>query len=106
MPFAVHESDSVLDVEAGIPFDVRLGAVPGSGYGWEIAHLPPGIELLGGGATDENNGAGERDGQVFRLVAGHAGRHELRFLLKRRWEQEPIEIRVVEIEARPGAGPR
>ena len=36
----------------------------------------------------------------FRLVAGAPGRLELRFVLKRRWEQEPIEIRVVEIEVR------
>jgi hypothetical protein len=99
MPFAVHDSDSMLEVEVGVPFDVRLGAVPGSGYGWEIAHLPPGVELLGAGPVDDGISA-ERDDQVFRLVAGAPGRLELRFLLKRRWEQEPIEIRVVEVEAR------
>ena len=100
MPFATQESDSMLDVEAGTPFEVRLGAAPPTGYGWEIAHPPPGVELLGGDAPALEAAVQGGDGQLFRLVASHPGRFELRFLLKRGWEQEPIEIRVVEVEAR------
>ena len=100
MPFAIHDSDSVLQVAAGSPFEMRLGVAPGTGYGWEIAHLPSGIDLLGGGPAGEDGAAAERDGQVFRLVAAVPGRFELRFVLKRRWEQEPIEIRVVEVDAK------
>lgn len=100
MPFATHDSDSTLAVEAGTPFEVRLGAPPTTGYGWEIAHLPPGVELLGGDEHDGRNGPGDGDGQVFRLVASQPGLFELRFVLDRRWEQEPMEIRVVEVEAR------
>jgi hypothetical protein len=62
--------------------------------------LPPGVELLGGDAPAATDQAGERDGQLFRLVANEPGRFELRFVLKRLWEQDPIEIRVIEVEAR------
>jgi hypothetical protein len=93
----------MLDVEAGTPFEVRPGTAPPTGYGWELAHPPPGVELLGGDApvleAIDGAGAGEIDGQLFRLVASHPGRFELRFLLKRGWEQEPIEIRLIEVEA-------
>jgi predicted secreted protein len=93
--FLTRESDSSLHAHAGEPFDVDLGAPPTTGYGWEITHIPPGVELLDGTGEAASDGAP----QVFRLVASHPGRFELRFLLKRRWEQEPIEIRLVEVEA-------
>lgn len=99
MPFATHDSDSTLAVEAGTPFEVRLGAPPTTGYGWEIAHLPSGVELLGGDEPDDQGGPGTADGQVFRLIASQPGLFELRFVLNRRWEQEPIEIRIIEVDA-------
>jgi predicted secreted protein len=93
MAFLAQESDSSVNARAGEPFAVRLGAAPPTGYGWEIALLPPGVELLGA------DGEAPPDGgpQVFRLLVSQPGRYELRFLLKRRWEQDPIEIRVVEV---------
>ena len=93
MAFLTQESDSSVNARVGEPFDVRLGAAPPTGYGWEIALVPPGVELLGGDVEAQPDGGP----QVFRLVASHPGRFELRFLLKRRWEQDPIEIRVVEV---------
>ena len=100
MPFAIQGSDSMLEVATGAAFEVRPGSAPPTGHGWEIAHLPPGVELLGGDAPAATDQAGERDGQLFRLVAYEPGRFELRFVLKRLWEQDPIEIRVIEVEAR------
>jgi predicted secreted protein len=97
----VTESAPIVTAEAGRPFEVRLGAAPTTGYGWEITHLPPGVELLGSDfEIDAGAATGDGGTQVFRLLASHAGRYELRFLLKRRWEQEPIEIRLVEVVAR------
>jgi predicted secreted protein len=95
------ESDSVVEAVVDRPFEVRLGSAPTTGYGWEIAHLPPGVELLGSD-FEAAPGAAVGDGgvQVFRLVAAHAGRFPLRFLYKRRWEQEPIDIRVIDVVAR------
>jgi len=87
----IDSEDGVVRADVGIPFEVRLAATPTTGDGWEIAALPPGVELLGG------------DQSVFRLCASHPGRFELRFVAKRRWEQEPIEIRVVAVEAAEGS---
>jgi predicted secreted protein len=96
----IREKDAIVDVEAGAPFEVKLASAPTTGYGWEIAHLPPGIDLLGSDfAIAADAAVGDGGVQVFRLVAGHPGHFELRFLLKRRWEQEPIDIRVVEVDA-------
>jgi predicted secreted protein len=86
--------------EVGAPFEVELDSAPTTGYGWEIAHLPPGVDLLGSDFTASPDGeAGDGGVQVFRLVANHPGHYELRFLLKRRWEQEPIDLKVVEVES-------
>jgi predicted secreted protein len=105
MPIATQESDSMLEVEAGTAFEVHLGEAPTTGYGWELAHLPPGVELIGAGPTSadaagDDEPGGQADDQAFRLIVTAPGRFELRFVLKRRWEQEPIEIRVVEVDAR------
>jgi predicted secreted protein len=100
----IRERDAVVEVVAGAPFDVRLASAPTTGYGWEIAHLPPGVELLGSDFDISPDAAvGDGGVQVFRLVANHSGRFELRFVLKRRWEQEPIDIRVVEVVAASAA---
>ena len=93
MSGAVSDSgEAVVTADVGIPFEVRLVATPTSGDGWEVAALPPGVELLGSAPSVD-------DQSVFQLRAGHAGRFEVRFVAKRRWEQEPIEIRVVAVEA-------
>ena len=93
MSGTVSDSEEVVvTADVGIPFEVRLGATPTTSDGWEVAALPPGVELLG-------SEAGGDDQSVFRLRAGHPGRYEVRFVAKRRWEQEPIDIRVVAVEA-------
>jgi len=89
----VSDSEEVVvTADVGIPFEVRLDATPTTSDGWEVAALPPGVELLG-------SAAGADKQSVFQLRAGHAGRFEVRFVAKRRWEQEPIDIRVVAVEA-------
>jgi hypothetical protein len=88
----LSDSEVVVTAEVGIPFEVRLVATPTTGDGWEVAALPSGVELLGSAARTENQ-------SVFQLRAGHPGRFEVRFVAKRRWEQERIEIRVIAVEA-------
>ena len=87
----IDSEDGVASADVGIPFEVRLAATPTTGDGWEIAALPAGVELLGS------------DQSVFRLRASQPGRFELRFVAQRRWKQEPIEIRVVVVEAAAAA---
>lgn len=89
------------DVQVGAVFEVRLGSSAATGYRWELGAAPDGIELLG---HDDTRAAGAQIGdagtQVFHLRAGGAGRFVLRFVLKRRWEAEPIETHEVEVRAR------
>ena len=88
----IDPEEGVVTADVGVPFEVRLAATPTMADGWEVAALPPGVELLGSAAGDEAQ-------SVFRLRAGHPGRFEVRFVAKRRWEQQAIAIRVVAVEA-------
>ena len=87
-------------VDVGSPFEVDLGAGPATGYAWEVESLPEGVELLGSDFLEAPGAAiGDAGTQVFRLRAIAAGRYELVFVLKRRWEQEGIQEHRVEVDA-------
>jgi predicted secreted protein len=91
----------VLTVAVGAPFDVELGANPTTGYSWELVSAPAGVRLLGRDFKLPPGAAiGDGGTQVFHLQADHAGRFDLHFQLKRRWETAPIETRVIEVDAR------
>ena len=91
-----------MDVESDTPFDVELGSAPTTGYAWELKSLPEGVELLGSDFSLPPNAAvGDGGTQVFHLRTSRPGRFELPFVLKRRWEIEPIDSRTIEVEARP-----
>jgi predicted secreted protein len=91
-----------VDVEAGTPFEVELASTPTTGYVWEVASLPSGVDLVGSDvAIPADAAVGDGGVQVFRLRASEPGRHRLTFVLKRRWEAEGIEHHVVEIDVRP-----
>jgi predicted secreted protein len=93
-----------MDVETGVPFDVELGSAPTTGYAWELLSLPAGLELLGSDFSLPAAAAiGDGGVQVFHLRASRAGHFELRFVLKRRWQTQPIQERIVEIESRAGS---
>jgi predicted secreted protein len=92
----------LLNVAPGVPFKVELGSAPGSsGYEWQPAALPEGVKLTGS-TFSLPVGAAVGDGgvQSFQLVAERTGRFKLRFVLKRRWESEPIQVREIEVESR------
>jgi predicted secreted protein len=91
----------VLTVTVGAPFDVELDANPTTGYTWELASPPAGVQLLGSNFKVPPAAAiGGASTEVFHLQVGHAGRFDLHFQLKRRWETAPIETRVIEVDAR------
>jgi predicted secreted protein len=91
----------LLDVETGKPFEVELGSAPTTGYMWELRSVPEGVELLGTDfALPPDAAIGDGGTHVFRLKTDRTGRFDLHFVLKRRWETEPIETRVIEVEAR------
>ena len=91
----------MLTAKVGAPFDVELGANPTTGYAWELTSSPTSVQLLGSDFKLPPAAAvGEGGTQVFHLQVGRAGRFDLHFQLKRRWETAPIETRVIEVEAR------
>ena len=89
----------MMTVAADTPFDVELGSAPSTGYMWELLPPPQGVRLLGT-RFEQKPGAEPGDGgtQVFTCQAQGPGRLELHFVLKRRWEQTPVQERVVEID--------
>jgi predicted secreted protein len=91
----------LLTVAVGAPFDVELGATPTTGYLWAIPSPPAGVRLLGSDFKLPPAAAiGDGGQQTFHLQADVAGRFELQFQLKRRWETTPIETHVVVVDAR------
>jgi predicted secreted protein len=91
----------VLTIAVGVRFDVELGATPSTGYVWELPSPPAGVDLLGSDFKLAPAAAiGDGGAQVFHLQIAHAGRFDLHFQLRRRWEAAPIETRVVEVDAR------
>jgi predicted secreted protein len=95
----------LLDVETDTPFDVELGSAPTTGYAWELRSLPEGVELLGSDFSLPADAApGDGGVQVFHVRTTRPGHFELPFVLKRRWESEGIEARVIEVESRPRGG--
>ena len=90
-----------MTVAVGDPFDLQLSASPTTGYCWELASPPPEVQLLGGRVeVPPATPIGGSGIQVFHLKVNKAGRFELHFRLKRRWESTWIDTRVIEVEAR------
>jgi len=92
----------LLSVAPGVPFKVEFGSAPGStGYEWQPDVLPESVRLTGS-TFSLPAGAAVGDGgvQSFQLVAERSGRFRLRFVLKRRWESDAIQVREIEVESR------
>jgi predicted secreted protein len=84
----------------GAPFDVELGATPTTGYNWELVSPPDGVRLIGSDfKLPPAAPVGGGGMQVFHLQVDRAGRFDLQFQLKRRWETAPSETRVIEVDA-------
>ncbi len=78
--------------------EIALPESPTTGYLWELAEPPAGVcehdkvfvgpneRIAGGGGT-----------RVFKVELGAMGRYELEFHLRRPWEGDPLERRVVEV---------
>ena len=91
-----------MDVEAGPPFEIQLASAPSTGYRWEVASLPDGLEVL---ETDfeiaPDAAIGDPGTQRFRLRATRPGHYAVGFVLRRPWESEGLEARTVDVDARP-----
>jgi predicted secreted protein len=89
----------MVSAAVGLPFDVELGAASGAGYMWELRSPSQTVQLLGT-RVEQKPGAQPGDGstQVFTCQAHAPGRLTLHFVLKRRWEQNAVQERVIEVE--------
>ena len=89
----------MLSVTLGASFEVALGSGGGTGYIWELFEPHEGITLVASGFREQAGAAiGDGGSQVFELRALWPGRQQLHFVRKRRWEQEAIDSRVIDIE--------
>jgi predicted secreted protein len=91
----------VMVVQAGVPFDVKLGSGPSTGYIWELSSLPEGVLLSGSDYVEASPATiGGGGVQIFHLTTQRPGRFNLLFVRKRRWEKEPIETRQIVVDSR------
>lgn len=91
-----------INTKAGSEFSVRLPANASTGYVWEIESLPKGVELLGSGPEAKpgtETKPGDSTTKLFRFRANSAGKYEICFQLKRKWEKTPIETKTVVVDA-------
>jgi len=90
----------VMAVKAGVPFDVKLGSGPSTGYIWQLQSLPDGVLLLGSDYVEASPATTGGGGvQIFHLTTQRPGRFNLLFVRKRRWETEPIETRQIVVDS-------
>lgn len=86
---------------AGDEFDVRLEAIPGAGYRWQLGSLPDGVTHIGSESHQRAAAApGDPSEQVFRFRADRPGQFTLRFELKRPWESSAVRTHEVRVTKR------
>ena len=89
----------MVNARVGEPFTIELPSSPTTGYRWEGPQASGDVELL-----DERFDVpfdaqpGDPSVQRFQLVARTVGRLTLTFTLKRSWESEGVDTRVVEVD--------
>jgi predicted secreted protein len=88
----------VIKATVGEIVAVDLQSTPGTGYRWQIADLPNGIESVDAGFTAPANGPGAGGTQHFHLRATRSGNFALKFVLKRSWEAEAIDNTTIEVQ--------
>jgi predicted secreted protein len=88
-----------MNARVGEPFTVELPSSPTTGYRWEGPEASGDIELLDHGfEVPPDAQPGGPSVQRFQFVARTAGRLTLTFTLKRSWEAEGVDTRVVEVD--------
>lgn len=84
-----NEHGKVIRLKTGEVMELRLEAIPGTGYGWQIVrNTVPGFELLEPPIFEDSDQGliGGPTMEVFRFQATAAGSGELELLYKRPWE--------------------
>jgi predicted secreted protein len=87
-----------MTVALGSSFEVELGSGASTGYMWELLEPHEHFRLISS-RFRESAGAtvGDSGSQVFELQAQEKGNLQLRFVRKRRWEQQAIDSQLIEL---------
>ncbi|MHA7271306.1 protease inhibitor I42 family protein [Arthrobacter sp. HLT1-20] len=96
----------MITVRAGELFSVEFPATPATGYQWQVAEVPAGLELVDSSfAPDAPAGVlapvPSPGTQKFHFMAGEPGRQELLFVLKRSWESQSLQERSETVDVLP-----
>jgi len=92
---AAVDGASLVQVEVGTTFELRLPAGPGRpGFVWRVEVDGPSVAVVGQRA--------ERDHHVVRLAARSTGAATVRCSYARPWDPEPAEVRIHEVVVEGG----
>ena len=87
-------------IEKGALFIINLKSNPTAGFVWELMDLPDSFELVFTQFLPDKElpGSGGNDKFVFKPMM--RGIFHLRFVMKRKWEAEPISEEIFEIQVK------
>jgi inhibitor of cysteine peptidase len=86
-----NDHDTVVRLPVGGRLVIRLEALPGAGYGWQIArNTMPQLDLLEPSVFEPSKhpGVGGTTTEVFRYIASVSGSGDLELHYRRPWEKE------------------
>jgi len=86
--------------KAGEVVTIELAATPSTGYQWRPVSPPSALEFLDSGFTPAGTSPGQGGTQWFRFQTREPGRFAVAFVLKREWEDDPIDAETVVVEVR------
>jgi predicted secreted protein len=89
----------MIAAKVGDVFRVELKSTPTTGYQWQPADLPDGVELVGSDFVPGGTAPGQGGTQRFQLRASRPGRYQVAFELKRAWETDPAGTHTFEVDA-------
>ncbi|GAB3879003.1 hypothetical protein GCM10029964_030580 [Kibdelosporangium lantanae] len=81
---------------------IELAATPTTGYQWRPVDPPAALALVDTGFTPAGAAPGEGGVQWFRFAAQEAGLFTLSFVLKRAWEDDPVNSETIVVDVHSG----
>jgi inhibitor of cysteine peptidase len=107
MTISEQDQGSELRVQVGDEFTVRLSAIPGTGYSWNVSEEGRGVLVEIGQPTFEKmtdvRRLGAPEQQVFRFRVGSAGVRQLQLEYRRPWDKSGTAVKMfsITVVARP-----
>ncbi len=90
----------VITTSVGKPIEVELRSPGASGYVWSAMYDGTRVSLLEKHRKANLKRMGASAKEIFRFAALAAGDHQIHFMLRRPWEDEPVEQRDLVLHVR------